>query len=256
MDTTHTNGRATTDAMASAHTNGGPHPYVTNGTLKGGVVNGKGASVASEEDEEGEVDHRCGLCCCYPQCLQPLAKPLVYLVCICALVFVQSMVVSGYTSAILTTIESRYELRSSELGLIISAYDIASLVAGVFVSYLGGTRHRTRWLGTGAIFIAIGSVCFTLPYFLGNTYYAQSSANGTSVDNNLLCSSGTTILSSEDNCDEKSPERWAMVIFIIAFLIIGFGASPVYSLGPTYLYDNVKPSKFPVYAGEKHIEIL
>ncbi len=208
-------------------------------------------SEKAKEDERGVVDHRCGCCCFYPQCLQSLASPVVYLICICILVFVQSMVVSGYSSAILTTIEHRYDLRSSEIGMIISGYDVSSMFTGIFVSYVGGHHHRTRWLGTGAIIMAIGSVSFSLPYFLGITYYANPNVNNAENDTTICnhSSISTVAPSEEDICDSQNPEQWVWATFIVAFLIIGIGASPIYCLGPTYLYDNVKPSKFPIYAG-------
>ena len=204
-------------------------------------------AISSDQNEHGE---KCGCCMCYPSCLQRLAKPICYLTCICSLVFIQSMVVSGYTSGILTTIEKRYELSGSELGLVISSYDIASLTAAIVVSYYGDQRNRPTWLGRGALFIFAGCLIFSLPYFIGyftgNEYVIQSSLNSTVTGNNI-CNS--TIPPTPGDCDEQASDKWAFGIFIGAFAIIGFGSSPIYSLGATYLYDNVKSSRYPVYAG-------
>ena len=207
----------------------------------------KDEGVASDSNEHGE---KCGCCMCYPACLQRLAKPICYLLCICSLVFIQSMVVSGYTSGILTTIEKRYELSGSELGLVISSYDIASLTAAIVVSYYGDQRNRPSWLGRGALLICLGCVLYSLPYvigyFTGSKYVIQSSLNSTVTETNI-CNS-TTPPTPED-CDEQVSNKWAFGIFMGAFAIIGFGSSPIYSLGATYLYDNVKTSRYPVYAG-------
>lgn len=47
----------------------------------------------------------------------------------------------------------------------------------------------------------------------------------------------------------KNPETWALGVFMVSFMLIGIGASPVYTLGTTYLYDNVKTGRYPVYSG-------
>ena len=111
------------------------------------------------------------------------AVPGYFLFCMCLLVLVQSFIVSGYSSSILTTIERRYGLWSSELGLIISSYDITSVIAGILVSYFGDAHNRARWLSRGAILICLGSVGFSLPHFIGpvlqlDGYYNVTDAVG------------------------------------------------------------------------------
>lgn len=138
-------GVATTQSLAGEHLQDGCHQ-------NGGMPNGSGEppgglaghldlvyenNVVSKQPEEAPVrssdpksqhEEQCGCTCCYPSCLQPLAVPVSYLICICSLVFIQSLVVSGYSSGILTTIEKRYDLWSRELGYIISSYDITTMV--------------------------------------------------------------------------------------------------------------------------------
>lgn len=198
----------------------------------------------------------CGVCCWHPRCMQKLAHPVCYLICISALVFTQSLVVSGYTSGILTTIERRYDLWGSEMGLIVSSYDFSCLVAVIVVSYLGERYNRAKWLGTGSILISVGAMTYTLPYLIGEEYRPSGFYNGSGLDINLCNSSKNWDLQGKlEECEDKGddPDRWALTIFIIAQLVIGFGASPVYTLGPTYLYDNVKSSSYSVYAGENSI---
>ena len=63
-----------------------------------------------------------------------------------------------------------------------------------------------------------------------------------------MCSS-SEVGEGDEDCD-KNPLRWAMVLFVLAQMITGIGAAPVYTLGPTYLYDNVKPSRYSIYASK------
>lgn len=54
------------------------------------------------------------------------------------------MVVNGFINVVITTIERRFGLKSSETGLIAGGYDIASFLLLVPVSYLGGRSKASK----------------------------------------------------------------------------------------------------------------
>lgn len=54
------------------------------------------------------------------------------------------MVVNGFVNVVITTIERRFGLKSSETGLIAGGYDIASFFLLVPVSYLGGRAKASK----------------------------------------------------------------------------------------------------------------
>lgn len=197
--------------------------------------------------ENGNEETQCGCGSCRPHILQPMAKAGSYLSCISAIVLTQSLLVSGYISSILTTIEKRFDLASSESGLIISSYDMTCIIAVVLVSYFGDRRNRAQWIGRGALIMSIGAIGFTLPHLFG-TSYTGGNFNA-SYDNNL-CNSTRSTPNVDMDCNPRNPETWALAIFLVSMMIIGIGASPIYTLGPTYLYDNVKPHLYSMYAGE------
>ena len=51
-------------------------------------------------------------------------------------------------------------------GMIVSTFELGNLATIIFVSYFGTHRHIPRWIGTGIVVTAIGSLIFAMPHFM------------------------------------------------------------------------------------------
>lgn len=129
-----------------------------------------------------------------------------------------------------------------QAGLIASSYDIAACLCLTFVSYFGGTGHKPRWLGWGVLVMALGSLVFALPHFTTPAYQVR-------VPERMgLCSENHT----ETCVGEEGGLSAYRYVFMLGQFLHGVGATPLYTLGVTYLDENVKSNYAPVYIGECH----
>uniref|UniRef100_A0A182UAJ8 Major facilitator superfamily (MFS) profile domain-containing protein n=1 Tax=Anopheles melas TaxID=34690 RepID=A0A182UAJ8_9DIPT len=103
------------------------------------------------------------------------------------------MVVNGFINVVITTIERRFGLRSTQTGLVASGYDIASFLCLVPVSYFGGRlgASKPRWIGWGVAVMGLGAFVFALPHFLVGQYRATNSDQNVCTLATALVTNGT-----------------------------------------------------------------
>ena len=83
---------------------------------------------------------------------------------------------NGLINVSVSTIEKRYEFTSIDSGFIVGAYDIASFLFVLPISYFGGQigTCKPRWIGVGIILLGIGSFIFAIPHFVSGLYQVGS----------------------------------------------------------------------------------
>ncbi|XP_051516494.1 solute carrier organic anion transporter family member 4A1-like [Myxocyprinus asiaticus] len=184
-------------------------------------------------------ENLCGWGALTPRFIQTFNTPHWVLFFLCVASFLQGMIINGFINTVITSIERRFDLRSYQAGLIASSYDIAACVCLTFVSYFGGTGHKPRWLGWGVLIMALGSLVFALPHFTTPSYQAR-------VPERMgLCSANST----EMCVGEEGGLSAYRYVFMLGQSLHGAGATPLYTLGVTYLDENVKSNYAPVYIG-------
>ena len=133
----------------------------------------------------------------------------------------------------LSTVERRYHFSSTAAGLIPAIYEIMLTLIVVFVSYFGGRGHTAKWIGSGCFIQGIGCLVFMSPQFI----FFNSEAPEASDDHFKTCQ--LQVNSTEANCVVRNTV--AYLILLLGQIIIGIGASTLYSIGITYLDGLVHP---------------
>ncbi|XP_045421907.1 solute carrier organic anion transporter family member 4C1 isoform X1 [Lemur catta] len=187
------------------------------------------------EFEEGP----CGWRNFQPPCLQRCNTPRGFLLHYCLLALTQGIVVNGLVNISISTIEKRYEMKSSLTGLISSSYDISFCLLSLFVSFFGERGHKPRWLAFASFMIGLGALVFSLPQFFSGEYQLGSVFEDTCLitRNSTSCTSSTSPLSNY------------LYVFILGQLLLGTGGTPLYTLGTAFIDDSVPTHKSSLYIG-------
>lgn len=159
------------------------------------------------------------------------------LVFLCIAIFAQGMAVNGIVNIVISTLEKRFHLKSSETGFIAGCYDIGFLIAVSVVTYIGGRGHKPLWIGWGVFIMGLGSFTFSLPHFIAPKYSITEAQS-------YICDGDAT----NSECGE-SYLRVYRGFFILGNILHGIGASGLYTLGVTYLDANVKETSSSIYHG-------
>lgn len=185
----------------------------------------------------------CGWGALTPKAVQVFNTSQWVLFFLCVASFLQGMIINGFINTVVTSIERRFDLHSYQAGIIASSYDIAACICLAFVSYFGGTGHKPHWLGWGMLIMASGSLVFALPHFTTPSYQV------TLPERIGMCSANHSSPCQDKDGGGLSSYRF---VFMLGQFLHGVGATPLYTLGVTYLDENVKSNYAPVYIGESY----
>lgn len=140
----------------------------------------RSASATDSTSDDEEEEHLYGWRCYTPSWLQCLNTPLMFLIVMCFAILGQSMMVNGLIAVSMSSLETRFELSSSQVSVIPSTYELAGVPFLLIVGYYGAVVHKPRWISVGMFVLSISSLLYALPHFTTGLY--EWSGN---VDDNL-----------------------------------------------------------------------
>ena len=214
---------------------------VTDGQQNGGVSRGSVGGGGGRGKEAEEESGRCGWGRFTPSCCRKLADVRWYVLIITLCGATQGMAINGFVNTVISTIERRYEINSTESGLIASCYDIMFVLLVIPISYFGGHGNKPRYLGIGIFVLGIGSFVFSLPHFISGKYQESAAHQSTCRLHNA-----TDPCLDHKHSSDLSNYKY---LFFAGQLLHGAGATALYTLGISYLDENVSQRVSPFYNG-------
>ncbi|EDV28794.1 uncharacterized protein TRIADDRAFT_19404 [Trichoplax adhaerens] len=186
-----------------------------------------------------------GLGRCQFQFCQWFNSPKWLLVFTSSYIIIASMLISGFTAVAITSLETRFELRSTESGTLYSAYEVAAAFFGIITSYYAGQGHKGRYLAASAVVISIGALIFALPHWITSNYVAEGTIGSELCHYNVTMNQSSTSVCA----NLASPVRVFLYVFLLAQALIGAGNNIVWTTGMAYIDENVSPTTSSVYVG-------
>lgn len=175
------------------------------------------------------------------------AKPWLLVLLMCLAAFVQGFVVNGLVNITISPLQKRFQLSSEDMGLVASSYDIASIICVLPITFLCAKAHKGLVIGLSFTFLGLGSIVYSLPHFIAESYSDQLSAlaqagNDTNTCSIEDCSSNTNALGITDN-------RFYYGFFIAGQLLNGIGAAALYTTGTVFIDENLSQKGAPMAIG-------
>ncbi|XP_026294065.1 solute carrier organic anion transporter family member 74D-like [Frankliniella occidentalis] len=163
----------------------------------------------------------------------------------------------AYSNGIITTLEKRFKIPSKTIGVITVGNDFTQLFVSVFLSYYAGKGHRPRWIAFGIYTVVLYCLLTALPHLMygpGEDSLALTVEHGAVFDRNasreerdkmerkLMCAlEGQPAI----QCDAEEGNLAPVAILFLAQLVSGIGGSLYYTIGVSYMDDNIKKDKTP-----------
>ncbi|XP_015752408.1 PREDICTED: solute carrier organic anion transporter family member 4A1-like [Acropora digitifera] len=182
-----------------------------------------------------------------PKWLQAMNNCKCFLFIAVMIATIQGMTVNGITGISLPALEKRFQLTSKDLGVISASNDISAILLICFVSFYGQFGNKIKWIGYGAIITAVGFFMFTLPHFIIGPYQPVTTLATTASRAVQECVVKNNTSTTETCFSGYESNRFYLVLFCIAQLLMGAGTTPLYSLAPAYIDENLHPKSSPVY---------
>ncbi|XP_006811946.1 solute carrier organic anion transporter family member 5A1-like [Saccoglossus kowalevskii] len=226
------------------------HANIPTGTEQS-LLDDMPVNVVSALSITDQYDYSCGIRTWRPRCLQAFAKAQFA---VAGLVIATLCVTLNFAamSSALNNWEKRYSLPSTIVSLAFTVMDVAMLLPLILITYIGGRpdTHRPRWIGSGMVIGGIGLLTVSTLQFMSGPYQYGVIREKKSFD---LCSAQKDYSFNETKgCSEETihgEQLKLLVLILTGIIMFGIGISPLFTLGITYIDDNVPKNKAPFYIG-------
>jgi len=156
-----------------------------------------------------------------------------------------------YLSAMLSTLERKFGIKSKETAYLMSGNEIAQILFLFFLPLTVKVKKRPFWCGIGMVFTALGLYMMALPHFL--TGYNQldtmvKTDNKADLAKQGLCGADVHLNSLEGACAEDGSRvvDWlGLGIVFLGVAMTGIGNSLFWCFGMVYLDDNTGKDNSP-----------
>lgn len=133
----------------------------------------------------------------------------------------------------------------------------------VILSYYAGRGHRPRWMALGMYTVVLFCLLTALPHFLYGagedalslTTEHRTDNENVSYDALLLQQSKALCHRKNATCETEAGNFSPQIILFVAQFISGIGGSLYYTLGVSYMDDNIKRSKTPALFSKYNTKI-
>ncbi|CAJ0922378.1 unnamed protein product, partial [Mesorhabditis belari] len=175
-------------------------------------------------DSNGEVKRqKLDTCGCFgfsPPWLRKLAIFPVYMLILCGNAILQGMMVNGFISTSISSIERRFSLTSTKSGIFSATYDVAVAFVLFPLSWMATRVNKVRSIGQGMMLVGVGALMLCIPQFLEGQYQVGQ----LKFDH---CDTNRTTL-----CDEsQATNSLSFPLLILSQIFIGIGAAPLFTYG-------------------------
>jgi len=165
--------------------------------------------------------------------------------------FLTGAITNGALRVSITSLENRYKMSASEVGLIVSMYDIAGLLSILPVSYFGGKGHKPRWIGFGIMIQGIGLFVFSLIHLFGSNFKFDSIKI---QPESLLCVEDNMTVYNETSCisslaSDENNQNNIKYAFWLAQILNGVGSTPLTVLAIVYMNENINSNTYSLCLG-------
>ncbi|CAJ0959416.1 unnamed protein product, partial [Mesorhabditis belari] len=204
-------------------------------------------------------ESQCGLGKWRPKWMQRFATKHWMLLWLCWYCTVQGLIVNGLVPSSITSIERRFKLPTSTIGRIMQFYDFGYVLFCIPVSYFGGRHSKPAVLACGLMLMALGSLLFSTPHMIADSYTQATSgdeAYGKCASPLTLFANGSTdpvasvAASRQCPAPENQPGTFRYVfLFCLAHFLHGIGATPLFTIGVSFIDENVGPALSSLFVG-------